>query len=273
MRLAAGDLPPGQKLPAGASAAKSRRLWRDRLHRGLLDESMPLALFIHDHDGWFLEVNDRACGSVGYSRAELLAMNVIDLEQDFDLASAQAAWACVEEGANNQLFGHQRHRDGHVFPVQVRLGLMVIGQRRFYVGVVRDMSRQEDAVETLPDKARARAASGAPSGGPAAVLPESDENQQSVEFLLMCLSSLIGSTPRDSAAELDWARSALLRLESLDPGTPGARVRVLLDSLRRDFEAWLGPNAWAVSSADVVAARSELLDDLDEVGSQLLPRG
>jgi hypothetical protein len=47
---------------------------------------------------------------------------------------------------------------------------------------------------------------------------------------------------------------------------------VLLDGLRRDFGAWLGPNAWAVSSSDVVVARSELLDDLDEVGSLLLPR-
>jgi PAS domain S-box-containing protein len=268
---ATADPPSRSKALVAAGSKASRRLWRDRLHRGLLDEALPVSLFIHDHAGCFVEVNEHACGSVGYSRAELLAMNVVDLEQDYDLASVQAAWACVEEGANNHLYGHHRHRDSHVFPVQVRIGLMVIGRRRFYICVVRDMSRQQDAVETLPAKARARAAP-PDSDSPVAALPDTAERQQKADFLLTCLSSLIGSAPRDSATELEWARSALARLELLEPGTSRARVRVLLDSLQRDFEAWLGPNAWAVSSADVVAARSELLDDLDEVGSQLQPR-
>jgi len=75
------------------------------------------ALFVHDEMGRFLEVNRQACLSLGYTREELLRMSVPDLEIDFDLPKAQAAWAQIAPDEAFTLLGHQRRKDGSVFPV------------------------------------------------------------------------------------------------------------------------------------------------------------
>ena len=59
------------------------------------------AFFIHDGEGRFVDVNRRACESLGYTREELLQMTVLDIEQDFDLPGARAAWAAVAVNAPN----------------------------------------------------------------------------------------------------------------------------------------------------------------------------
>ena len=73
----------------------------DARYRMLVDQSAD-ALFVHDFQGRFVEVSQRACDSVGYTRAELLSMSVVDLEQDFDLARAQAALRSSGWTANSQ---------------------------------------------------------------------------------------------------------------------------------------------------------------------------
>jgi hypothetical protein len=77
------------------------------LYQPLLDQVLPDPLYIHDHQGRFYVVNDKACESVGYTREELLTMNVTDLEQDFDLPRAQSEWAKIEPGRKLELQGHQ----------------------------------------------------------------------------------------------------------------------------------------------------------------------
>ena len=47
------------------------------------------AVFVHDFQGRLLDVNKWACESLGYSRAELLGMNVQDIDQGFSLERAQ----------------------------------------------------------------------------------------------------------------------------------------------------------------------------------------
>jgi len=110
--------------------------------RPLLDQAMPDAVFVHDHDGRFVDVNRRAAESLGYSRDELLTMNVVDIEQDFDIAAAQAEWARIDAHGNTTLLGHQRRKDGSLFPVEVHFGLLPAEAGRLYVGVVRDISER-----------------------------------------------------------------------------------------------------------------------------------
>ena len=251
----------------GDGARLSAKVWRDRLHRTMLDVAMPSSLFVHDHEGWLVEANARACQSLGYTREELLAMNVIDVEQDFDLPAAQAAWRCVEEGAQNILYGRHMRKDGSVFPVEVHIGLMQVGGVRFYVGLVSDIASQGAAVETLPMKAAMQAAAG---GHPEAAFEGRLDWRVEADSILRGLVAQVGPVPRNSKAELEWVLAGVSRLSVVAGAHYGARFLDIAESLQAGFEAWLGPHERAYPVAVIQAARSELTANIRQLTVLLL---
>ena len=130
-----------------------RQSFQGDLYLLLMNQILPDAFFVHDHAGRFVEVNAKACESLGYTRAELLTMGVFDFEQDFDLAAAQAVWSRINGGSTDIVYGHQRHKGGRVFPVEVHFGLLEAQGQRLYFGTVRDMSGREKVQAVLRDTA------------------------------------------------------------------------------------------------------------------------
>lgn len=108
-------------------------------------------MFIHDDVGQFLDVNPQACVSLGYSREELLEMNLFDVETMIDFPRAQKAWSNLLPGHPFILEGMQRRRDGSTFPVETRLGCFNLEGRRCYFAMVRDISERKSAEEALRD--------------------------------------------------------------------------------------------------------------------------
>jgi PAS domain S-box-containing protein len=84
------------------------------LYQALVEQASD-AFFVHDFEGKFVDVNRQACESLGYSKEELLTMSVTDVEQDFDLKSAQSEWAKTAPGTRFTLYGHQKRKDGSGF--------------------------------------------------------------------------------------------------------------------------------------------------------------
>ena len=107
------------------------------------------ALFVHDFSGQFVYVNPQACASLGYTREELLQMNVVDVETDFDLARAQEAWSQIVPGRTTTLKGTQRRKDGSRFPVEVRFGCFDSKGERHYLGLVRDETERRKAEKQI----------------------------------------------------------------------------------------------------------------------------
>ena len=106
-------------------------------------------MFVHDFSGRFLEVNRQACGSLGYTRDELLRMNVVDVETDFDLIRLQALLSQISPSQVFTVFGHQRRKDGSIFPVEVRFGCFDMKGKRCYLGMVRDITERKQAEEII----------------------------------------------------------------------------------------------------------------------------
>jgi PAS domain S-box-containing protein len=114
-----------------------------------LVENAADSLFVHDFDGNFVDVNKQACESLGYTREELMELNVVDVEQDFDIKSAQKEWLKIKPRDPFTLYGHQKRKDGTVFPVEVRFAAVEMGGQKMFMGLVRDITEKMKAEKNL----------------------------------------------------------------------------------------------------------------------------
>ncbi|MDE2342354.1 MAG: PAS domain S-box protein, partial [Betaproteobacteria bacterium] len=71
-------------------------------------EQAPDAFYAHDAQGNITDVNRSACQNLGYSQQELLGLNVLDIEQDFDKPSAQVLWDQIKPGETLRFRGTHR---------------------------------------------------------------------------------------------------------------------------------------------------------------------
>lgn len=107
------------------------------------------ALFVHDSSGRFIDFNNQACVSLGYSRMELSNMSVFDVEPDLDLAQAQAVWSYILPGQTCTLLGRHRRKDGTTFPVEIRFGCFDLKGMQRYMALVRDITDIRQAETAL----------------------------------------------------------------------------------------------------------------------------
>jgi PAS domain S-box-containing protein len=100
--------------------------------------------FVHDTDGKILEVSRTACESLGYTRAELLALNVKDIETGFSLEKLDKLWSSLALGEIFGIDGEHKRKDGSNFPVEVRISKMSLQGRQMVVAVVRNCSERKE---------------------------------------------------------------------------------------------------------------------------------
>jgi PAS domain S-box-containing protein len=114
----------------------------------LLVEQAVDAFFLHDGDGKFLEVNPRACESLGYSKEELLNMSVSDVTS-LSEEEAKSIGDQLQAGSTLTVNDHHRRKDGTRFPVEVRLGSFDADGQKLFLALARDISDREKAEEVL----------------------------------------------------------------------------------------------------------------------------
>ncbi len=119
----------------------------ERLRR--LVEQAADALFVHDLQGRFVNVNRQACESLGYTREELLNLSVADVEVKFTPEGLSELWERIVAGDPLTLEGIHRRKDGTRFPVEVRVGPFETRQDRLMLAMARDVTERKRAEEAL----------------------------------------------------------------------------------------------------------------------------
>lgn len=121
--------------------------FKEARYHTLLDTAVD-AFFLHNTKGRFVDVNQTACTSLGYSYEELLGMTVFDIEKNIDPAMLDGLWANLRQGEIETVRGIHRRKDGSEFPVEVRLGALLgeSGDKLFSV-LARDVTQRERAEE------------------------------------------------------------------------------------------------------------------------------
>ncbi|WP_175452802.1 PAS domain S-box protein [Halorientalis regularis] len=122
--------------------------------QALLDEA-PDAIAIHDADGNILDVNDQNVENLGYTRDELLEMNVTDFEVGLDPETAQETWAAMDIGETLKLEGTHQRKDGSTFPTEVWVSkIEVLGEPQ-YLALGRDITERKERerqIQELKDR-------------------------------------------------------------------------------------------------------------------------
>ena len=98
------------------------------------------AFFLLDRAGRVLDVNRRACESLGYTREELLGLSVSDIEVKFEAEALADVRKEIVPGVPVTLEGTHRRKDGTTFPVEIRVGLVELGGVQHQFALARDLT-------------------------------------------------------------------------------------------------------------------------------------
>jgi PAS domain S-box-containing protein len=127
-----------------------------RLFRALMDQSDDTFEIIDPHTGRFLDVSEKSCTVLGYTREEHLNLFVADIDPFIRsygwakvAAETQALGSCCGAGM------HQR-KDGSTFPIEFSARWVRL-DRDYIVSVVRDISERKQVEKKLRERERSLA--------------------------------------------------------------------------------------------------------------------
>lgn len=120
--------------------------------QGLLLDAATDSIFLHDLYGNFIYVNDRACKARGYTKQELLAMNLQQLDsQDYIPLIKPRLRELTEKG---EIIIESAHicKNGTVMPVEIHARLIEYQGRQLVLSIIRDITerkRSEEKYKTI----------------------------------------------------------------------------------------------------------------------------
>jgi len=110
------------------------------------------AVYVHDLKGNILDVNRRACDMSGYSRQELLAMHVGDIDIQYKHQKPPEIDPLIDAANRTWLFKSQhRNKEGAVFPVEVHVGPLVLSGQPVLVTTVQDITTRTQREKALQE--------------------------------------------------------------------------------------------------------------------------
>jgi PAS domain S-box-containing protein len=99
--------------------------------------------------GKIIKVNESACKTSGYSREELMKMDVFDLNPTEVVSNWPAHWDEVKMKKKVRLETKHRHKTGYMYDVEVTNNYIVFDGMEFSCSVVRDIRRRKMEEELL----------------------------------------------------------------------------------------------------------------------------
>jgi len=122
-----------------------------KLFRALLDQATDAIEVLDPDTGRFLDCNQRAHSSLGYTRDELLALSVPDIDPLISPSVFKQKIQECREAPNGQVIIVEtvhRRKDGSTFPVEVSPRIIQL-DREYCLAIVRDITERKNAESAI----------------------------------------------------------------------------------------------------------------------------
>lgn len=95
-------------------------------------------------DGRHLYVNEAVCRNLGYTQAELLSLNVRDIDPNVATEAAwHAAWQGIKQQGSLTFESVHRRKDGSTYPVEVSANYMTVNGQEYACAFTRDIGERK----------------------------------------------------------------------------------------------------------------------------------
>jgi two-component system, cell cycle sensor histidine kinase and response regulator CckA len=113
------------------------------LFRRLIDQSSEAIFVVDPQDARILDVNERACSNLGYTRAELLALSIPEIEAAYDGFTWSEQVEQARLGRVELIETGQRRKNGDTFPVEISVKFVHLDGRGYIVAAARDITEKK----------------------------------------------------------------------------------------------------------------------------------
>ena len=129
--------------------AEAELVLREEKYHALMEQSLDM-IYLHDLEGNLLEANHAAVARTGYSREELLGMNVFDLlTHQSGRREILRQWKEWPHGEPTILELVHADKEGREFPVEMKTGKICFGNREYILALARDITERKQAEKQL----------------------------------------------------------------------------------------------------------------------------
>ncbi|MEE8058218.1 MAG: PAS domain S-box protein, partial [Pseudomonadales bacterium] len=106
-------------------------------------EQIAEALFWTGPDAKILDVNRAACESLGYTREELLNLNIHDFSPDLPVSAWAEHWQQIKKQGTFTIESNHRTKNGRIFPVEITVNYLKYAGKEYNCATVRDITERE----------------------------------------------------------------------------------------------------------------------------------
>jgi PAS domain S-box-containing protein len=102
-------------------------------------------IFVHDINGNIIDANQRVLDQFGYTKEEILTLNISQLHPASELAVSKKAFDQISKKGVIRFEINFKKKSGEIFPAEVSSSIFSIAGEKFIQGVVRDITNRKES--------------------------------------------------------------------------------------------------------------------------------
>ncbi|WP_397331353.1 ATP-binding protein [Nostoc sp. FACHB-280] len=133
---------------------KAQQALQDSLLKQFSIDRASVGIWWVEEDASIFYVNDAACQDLGYQQAEIIGKNIFDFDAGFPQELWEEHWQSISKKGFCVFESYHRHKDGHIFPVEVTVNYVEFNGKAYNFAFSRNISERQQAEAAIKQKSQ-----------------------------------------------------------------------------------------------------------------------